>query len=350
MAGETANIAEVANKISKDIFKWFRWEKLPIMDENFPCHKVDSHKKKKTKTSNPSHTHPVDTVFRYYDPYLNKHIYLNTDLKSYAKQSIDPTRIKKAIDSLAKTIDCANSSVDWKRKYVLDTSPYSIRALLFIYNWDNEYDADLMGELQKLKLSDIPLTEDSIIHIFDPQRITYLYSVVKDIEGLIARQDISKDKYAFLYPDLLLHKAHGDQSKYPATIEALCSPYMILKHDPVYEYQEVEGEPKKVLVNDAGYIIYYNETGATYEEFLYLFDVLSRLQILSGKDLIKFRVANLKVDKNIRSNFEKAKNTYIADWGLDGYRKRDLDRIEFEIVPATISNYSPGMLAWRMDD
>src|SRR5690554_2353053 len=156
MAGETANIAEVANKIARDIFKWFRWESIPIMDENFPCHKIDSHKKKPTKTKKPSHTHPVDTVFRYFDPYLNQYIYLNTDLKSYAKSSFKPPQFKHAIESLAKTIDCASSSVDWKRKYVLDDTHYSVRGLLFIYNWDNQYDDDLMGELQKLKLGDIP--------------------------------------------------------------------------------------------------------------------------------------------------------------------------------------------------
>lgn len=350
MAGETANIAEVANKVSKDIFKFFRWEKMPIMDENFPCHKVDLHKKKKSKKDNPSHTHPVDTVFRYFDPYLNKYIYLNTDLKSYKKGSIKPSEVKKAIESLAKTLDCAMSSVEWKKKYVLDSESYIVRSLLFIYNWDKDYDSDLMGELAKLKLGDIPLSTDGVIHVLGPDQITYLYSVVKDIEGLIAKQELPSDDYSFLYPDLVLHKAHGDQRLYPATIETLCSPYMILKHGPVMEFKEVNGELKKTQKNSSGYVIYYNESGKTDSEFVYLFDVLSRLQILSSQNTIKFRVANLSVDNSIRSNFERAKHKYVADWGLDGHRKHDLDRIEFDTVSATSPNYSPGMLAWRVND
>lgn len=350
MAGETANIAEVANKVSKDIFKWFRWEKMPVMDENFPCHKVDLHKKKKTKKDNPSHTHPVDTVFRYFDPYLNKYIYLSTDLKSYKKGSIRPPEVKKAIESLAKTLDCAMSSVEWKKKYVLDSEPYIVRSLLFIYNWDKEYDSDLMGELANLKLGDIPLSTDSVIHVLGPERITYLFSVVKDIEGLVANKELPSDDYSFLYPDLVLHKAHGDQGQYPATIETLCSPYMILKHGPITEYKEVDGKPVKTQKNPSGYVIYYNESGKTASEFVYLFDVLSRLQILSSQNTIKFRVASLSIDSSIRSNFERAKHTYISDWGLDGHRKRDLDRIEFDTVPAISPNYSPGMLAWRVND
>ena len=350
MAGETANIAEVANKIAKDIFKWFRWESIPIMDENFPCHKVESHKKKPTKKTNPSYTHPVDTVFRYFDPYLNQYVYLNTDLKSYAKSSFKPAAFKIAIESLSKTIDCAASSVDWKKKYILDDANYSVRGLLFIYNWDNKYDGDIMGELQKLKLGEIPKSEDSIIHIFDPQRITYLYTVVKDIEGLIARKELSPEDYSFLYPDLVLHKAHGNKDKHPATIETLCSPFMILKHGSVFDYENRDGQLLRVEVNRAGYVIYYNEIGSTYEEFVYLFDVLSKLQILSSNNLIKFRVASPNYDSNIKSNFERAKNTYIADWGLDGHRQKDLDRIDFDIVPTAVSNYNPGILAWRYDD
>jgi len=350
MAGETANIAEVANKVSKDIFKWFRWEKLPLMDENFPCHKVEMHKRKKANKENPSHTHPVDTVFRYFDPYLNKYIYLNTDLKSYSKSSIRPTQIKETIESLAKTLDCAMSSVSWKKKYVLDHEPYEIRSLLFIYNWDKEYDSDLMDHLSRLKLEDIPLTEDSVIHILDPARITYIYSVVKDIEGLIAKKELPDDDYSFHYPDLVLHKAHGDQKKYPATIEALCSSYMIMKHGPIAEYKLIDGKPTKIELNQSGYVIYYNESGETDKEFVYLFDVLSKLQILSSQELIKLRVANLNVDSNIRSNFQRAKNIYVADWGLDGHRKVDLDRIDFDVIPSTAPNYAPGILAWRIDD
>ncbi len=348
MAGETANIAEVANKVSKEIFEWFMWEKIPLMDENFSCHKPEIHKVKQPKSVAPNHSHPVDTVFRYFDPYLNHFVYLNTDLKSYKKTSIKPPEIKKAIISLAKTLDCAKSSAEWKTKYVMDKAAYEVRALLFIYNWDKYYDADLLTELGKLKLGEIPLTADSIIHVLDPQRITYIFSVVKDLQALIASKEIPSDNYSFLYPDLFLHKAHGDKEKYPATIETLCSPYMILKHGPVQEYDQNLNGLKNI--GPSGYIVYYNKRGDTDKEFVYLFDILSRLQILSSKSSIKIRVATLDVDSKIKSNYSRAKNIYVADWGLDGHRKADLDRIEFDVVSQTAPNYNPGILAWRIND
>ncbi|MFM0721496.1 hypothetical protein PQQ73_34920 [Paraburkholderia strydomiana] len=67
MSGETAPIAEMANKVSKELFEWFRWERVPLMDQNFECVKKDKHAPKKKQ----DHTHPVDVVFNYIDPYLN---------------------------------------------------------------------------------------------------------------------------------------------------------------------------------------------------------------------------------------------------------------------------------------
>ena len=55
MAGETANVAEVANKVSKEILEWFKWEKIPLMDENFKCHKPEQHKTKLPKNTPPAH-------------------------------------------------------------------------------------------------------------------------------------------------------------------------------------------------------------------------------------------------------------------------------------------------------
>ncbi|ENE5100266.1 hypothetical protein ABNJ98_003157, partial [Enterobacter hormaechei] len=78
MAGETQNISEMAEKISADLFKWFKWELVGATNENFPCMKSDQHKTKAGK-------HPTDVVFSYKDPYLNRTIFLNTDLKSYVK-------------------------------------------------------------------------------------------------------------------------------------------------------------------------------------------------------------------------------------------------------------------------
>ena len=134
---ETVNIAEIAVKISKDIFKHFLWEIHPKRDDNFKCnnpeHLGDGKK--------PKETHPGDAVFFYDDPYLGKRIYLHTDLKSYAKDSITSTSLRKAFKSLCMTVECANESPEWRNKYSVDPSePHEVRGMLFIHNHDNGYD------------------------------------------------------------------------------------------------------------------------------------------------------------------------------------------------------------------
>jgi len=338
MGGEVANIAAVANRITKDIFGWFKWEEIPIYDENFKCHKVDKHKKK-SKKQYKEHTHPVDVVFRYFDPYLNEHIFLNADLKSYAKSSIKTDSVRAAIESLAKTIDCASGGDEWQKKYVLDDVDYQVRGLLFIYNHDNEYDKDFMEHIKAIDPDKLLIPENSFIHLLDPARIVYLYTIVNDMMRLVASKEFPDSDYSFLYPELLLHKRHGDNDNLPATIETLCSPYMIIKHGPPDSNSDM-----------GGYVIYYNQSGSTDKEFKYLFDILSGLQILGTRETIKIRVAHHEPDQLIKSNYQSAINAYVSDWGLDEYKRRDLERIEFEVVTQTLPNYMPGILAWRVDN
>lgn len=347
MPGETANIAEVANKVSEDIFKWFKWEKHPVMDQNFTCHKAEQHKNKSRKknTEDEKHQHPVDVVFKYFDPYLNKQILLNTDLKSYSKRSITPSRIKDALNSLGKTIDCARSSGEWQKRYVLNNDPYEIRGMLFIYNYDNSYDNDFYGYFEKINVEKLWLREDQLLHLIEPQRIRYLNTVVADMMRLSTENELPKDDYSFFYPDLFLHKSHGDSDKYPASIEMLCSPYMIIKHEKFKNFDQSTGQ--EISESPAGYVIYYNQDGSTEYEFMYLFDSLSRYQILSSKSKIKIRVAHHAPYTDIKSNFAKAIETYVRAWGFDEHKKKDLLRIEFDTVTMALPQYMPGLLAWR---
>ena len=82
---ETSNIAQMAEKVSKEIFSEFFWDKVGSIDTNWNC----CQQKKHNKT-----THPTDIVFRYEDPYEQKYINVNYDLKSYAKGSINTTTIR----------------------------------------------------------------------------------------------------------------------------------------------------------------------------------------------------------------------------------------------------------------
>ena len=65
---------------------------------NWPCENQEKHEVK---------THPSDVVFWYDEPYSQSRTYVNCDLKSYAKGSITAASVREAIESLAKTLSCA---------------------------------------------------------------------------------------------------------------------------------------------------------------------------------------------------------------------------------------------------
>lgn len=137
IVAETINIGEIAAKLSKDIFRYFLWEAHPKTDDNFGCSNV----KHLGEGGKPKITHPGDVVFMYRDPYLGKTIYLHTDLKSYASDSITSTKLRNAFKSMCLTIDCARGSDDWRAKYSVDESDaHEVRGLLFVHNHDNGYD------------------------------------------------------------------------------------------------------------------------------------------------------------------------------------------------------------------
>lgn len=334
---ETVNIAGVANKIVEDIFKWFKWEINSRMDENFPCTKGEKHKVSSTNCL----THPVDVVFSYFDPYLNKTILLNTDLKSYAKASVTATAIRKAMKSLANTVDCAQSNPVWKSRYTEEGKNYDIRGMLLVCNHDDTYDKEFFTHFSGIRLDKLVEKKNEIIHILEPKRIKYLFDVITDMQKLIANDTFPKDDYSFYYPELHLHKKNGNYQNYPATIEVLTSPYMIIQHGKVIKYDS-SGNPD--VKNKEGFIFYYNREGSTEHEFIYLFDTISRFQMLDKN--IRIRVAHNKANDNILTNYDNAINSYVSAWGSDSYKKEQLKAIKLELVSAMTPNYRPSEIAY----
>lgn len=327
---ETINIGEIAAKLSKDIFKHFMWEMHPKHDDNFLC-SIKEHlgegKKKKD-------THPGDVVFYYDDPYLGKRIYLHTDLKSYAKDSITSTSLRNAFKSLCMTIECAKESQDWRQKYSVDASEqHEVRGLLFIHNHDNGYGKPFYDAVDKVNLQNLPIAPGSIIHFLGPQDIQRLYSIANDIIRL-KHEDILPKKYSFYYPDMVMIRRQGDVWNQPATIETLTSPYIIIKH----ECTDSHGK---------GYIIYYNATGACTEEFEYFLDSLSRYQMLDSGEEIKVRVTHSGTIDELRSKFHMAKKKYIKAWGFDPIRAEILESIEIDEVTSVTNTYNPGKMGWK---
>ncbi len=354
MAGETANISEMAELVSEEIFKWFKWELVGTTNQNFSCIKKEEHK-------NSTGNHPTDVVFRYFDPYLNRHVYFNTDLKSYASGSITPTSMRNALVSLARSIDCAESSREWQERYCYDSGNYEIRGLLFVYNHDDKFDQHFydvfFGKKHKKKknlkedeserginIANLPIKKGQKIHIIEPRVINYLKSVITDIKSLCFEKKIPQDNYHYYYPDLILHKANGNPNDMPATIEALTGPFFIIKHGPVIKQSKNTEE----TISESGYVIYYNGEGSNELEFIYIFDTLSKLQLLDGKSNIKIRLVNPNRYPEIKSVYEKAKNSYALEWGFDEYKKSIIDCIDFHIIDFYSYKFSSIEIGWRI--
>jgi len=89
--GERAGIAEIAVKVATELLPWLKWKYHSPPDQNFECVQVPKHKQSKNETdevSEQNHNHPTDVVYSYIDPYTEKTIAINTDLKSYATGTI----------------------------------------------------------------------------------------------------------------------------------------------------------------------------------------------------------------------------------------------------------------------
>ncbi|TDM51490.1 hypothetical protein [Aliivibrio fischeri] len=349
---ETSNIAVMAEKISDELFKYFKWERLIPRDMNFACHKGKQHQ----TGQSPKVTHPVDVVFKYTDPYSGTDIILNTDLKSYKSGSITPSSVRDAIYSLAMTIDCADGSDEWKTRYSMDSDDYEIRGMLFVYNHDGEYDKSFKDAFKPkvkgdrlvggIKISNVPLREGQQLHIMEPLLIQYMRTIISDMDKLHRKGEFPESEYSFYYPDLLLNKLRGDTKNHPATIELISGPYMLIKHNEIKKYCEVD-DCVKVRCKQ-GFIIYYNQKGENPMEFVYLFDLLRNLQLLRGDDKIRIRVAHREPFKDINSIYNTAKSIYINSLGGDSFKENVLKSIEFDVIEQTKDIFCTNDIGWRL--
>lgn len=328
---ETENIAKIASKVSKDIFKHFMWETHPLKDINFACTNKEHTDGKKGQSKK---THPGDVVFSYHDPYLGKNIYLHTDLKSYKKDSITSTSLRNAFKSLCMTIDCAKNSREWRTKYSIDDSEaHEVRGLLFVHNHDNEYDKPFYDAIDRINLPNLPLSPYVQLHFLGPHDIQNLYNIANDLIRLKSEKELP-DQYTFYYPDLVLARRQGDVWTQAATIEVLTSPYMIIKHD-------------KAENCSSGYLIYYNASAERVEEFEYFLDSLSRYQMLESEEKIRIRITQQNTTDDLKSIFALAKKKYVKAWGFDSTREKILNQIDIERITSVTSNYNPGDMGWR---
>lgn len=323
---ETGNIETIAKEVSSRIFSWFKWKQFQLTDVNWECVK-EKHNKK---------THPSDVVFYYADPYTGRDIYLNTDLKSYAKGSITKESVTTALSNLSLSVDCARVSHDWQKKYIVNEMNYGdVGGLLFIYNHDGDYDKGLTEIVGKLECHKLPIAENTKVNLMDPLTIKRLNNVVVDIKDMVANEKFTKANYTFFYPDLIRTKRKGDEWAQPASIEALTAPWLILKYKVPKEGNE-------------GYVIYYHRKGDSIDEFVYLLDALSHHQMLLSNKPIALRLTDACSSATI--NFQKAKIEYLRIWGLDESRESQLNRIEAGHIEQLSQYFSDIEIGMRDND
>lgn len=289
--GETSPTEEIGRLIADQIFSKFGWKSCGPFNQNFECVELEKHKKAKPKT------HPGDVVFRFPDPYQGVDVYLHTDLKSYAKSTLEKSNLKSILRSLAITVECANKSKGWSDLYDETDGNHVVHGLLFIYNHDHGYDKDFLAVLQQVGTGITQLPEGKRLYVIGPERALYLYNVAKDICDLQGQQKLPHDEgISFFHPDLentrIQTQMHG-----PATVEMLLSPWLVLRHRGISE--------KSI---PAGHVIYYAGLGDSVDEFLYLLDYIFTYQLHDDSGTIQIRLQNGKNDS--ANTFEKAKARY----------------------------------------
>lgn len=341
--GETSNISRMANIVSSEIFNFFRWEMVGPPDMNFECVHLEEHfpKQEDGKEASKKRTHPTDVVFYYQDPYTGSDVYVNTDLKSYAASSITSAGVRRWLNSLGKSIQCAVSSSEWRERYCTKgVDDVEVVGMLFIYNHDGLYNKNFYDYFDKeknkatanakksterhIRPESIYVAPGQSCAIFDPALVQQLYNIVIDVNLLRAKYLFPHGNgYKFFYPSLIMHRSRKEEFDCPATIEALTDPYLIIWHDSIM----IDGKTQC----HAGYLIYYNRLNPTYRDFIYFFDKLSQFQIFEGEFNVRIRVQP-NINPDYFSIFKRAIDEYASFWGFDQDKKDKFSKIDMSKI------------------
>ncbi|EJH2587900.1 TPA: hypothetical protein ACVO3I_002655 [Vibrio diabolicus] len=296
---ETKHIGAIAEIISSQIFTEMKWHISDKTDINWDCCMRSHLTKRQQEAEQPKvKTHPTDVVFSYPDPYNSEvTIYVQTDLKSYSKETIQNySGIMKTIRSLAQQVECSSKSQEWRNEFLLQQpSKYVVHGMLFIYNHDKEYDADLFSKLAGVPNAEYGLPADSVMAVFDPKIIRFLLSVVEEInrrraiptdtpaEEILWQKIPERNKCGFFYPDKH-NKISFKGSQRPASLEMITSGMLMFEYEHDYFY-DVDGNQitryKKKILN-----IFWNEEIVSKNPFIFILEYIFNYQLMNQFDRI----------------------------------------------------------------
>jgi hypothetical protein len=315
---ETNNRAQIAVRISNEIFELFGWDRRPLRDTNWAC----------VSKRHGKSTHPADVVFSYDDPFQRVRPYILTDLKSYARTTLTWAKIKEALGSLAMSVDCATRSASFRNLYVAENDNFTVVAMLFIYNNDNLYPKAVEEMLRDLTPKMLGLRAGLKIAVMGPERIKYLNTVANDILVQRGKSRLPDAEHCvWVYPDLKLYRPKAETGRC-ATLEMLFGPWQILKC-----------EKTGPDVNDLGFYVYYDGPGDSVDEFTYLLDCLFQFQLVKRDVAISIRMPNASPTAMV--HFEKAKESYSNEFfPVHELILERLHQVTFARVPTIIPSFN----------
>lgn len=341
--GETGNIAEMAKRISDDIFEIFGWKRRGPLDENWGCCK--DHKSKapdidesgatsrRAKTADPddaagtakkTKTHPSDVVFRYDDPYTDAATYLTTDLKSYGGGSITKASVGKALRSLCASVDCANAG-EFQERYVSGDERWHAHGLLFVYNHDGDYAPDEFAKLVRdATPANLRAPKDRRVFVLGPGEISHLHTVARDLK--VYRGSVGRTiSCRWFTPDLIIRKSRSPTFGEAAPVEVLLGPWQIA--GIVDEHQPLPSQLR----------LYYRCRGpASVEEFEYLIEFLFRHRLLDYAIDLCF----VGSDGSVLEKYQAAVNNVVDGlYGLEEFRKR-LNKVTPQVLSEFQTRFS----------
>ncbi len=284
----------MAEILSTELFDQFLWSggSKKTTNVNWACVREDHDKK----------THPSDVVFWYDQPYSARKAYINCDLKSYAKGSINANNIGAAIESLAQSVACAAASSEWRDLFVSPDSDAEIIGMLFVYNHDGDYDKDFDALLQSaLRKTKVWLPKHQRIVVFGPKDIYLLNNIVLDIKVMKGEGAIPVENKAlrYFFPNLIRRKLSRTGSHRAATVEMLSAPWISLEY-------ETKDKKKELL-------LYYKGKGEDPREFIYLLDYLLSYQVTETFEriLIRYLGDNAKAKPIFSNAIEAYVNQHV---------------------------------------
>jgi hypothetical protein len=342
MSGETAPIAEIANRISSEIFSRFGWKRVGPKDHNFKAFDVvepksapgkeaegEEAEEKPASVEGPmvERDFPADVVLGYTDPYSGETIFIHFDLKSYAESSLKAGTTRKTLKSLARCIRVAENSSDWRQKFAATTTNYSIHGALFVYNHDNKAPGRVDEFIAKLNSHSVPVPEKKRLYVFTPRRINYLLTLLNDRNTMIAESLMPKDTEG----EVNVYYPYGVRAKPQkpllphATAEQLLGPVLVFH----YQYK---AKP------DRGYIVYYDGPGSSVDEYLFLFEMFFKRGFMTEDGAVHLRLIN--AETHALTIFVEARDYFVTSYHELPEFKVKMAQIKFHRVTSIVKEFS----------